>query len=80
MQRRIFSYCNTFYILFTDPCNGGYVCDSNVGIVCLYAHQICDSFRHCTDLSDELECGMLLYNVHGCMVHVEIRHFYQQLM
>ena len=43
-----------------DICLNGFLCTSNLGLVCLYLHQICDSFTHCTDFSDEQDCGKWL--------------------
>ena len=43
----------------TEPCDGGFLCEMIIGIVCLYQYQVCDSFAQCTDFSDENQCGKL---------------------
>ena len=45
-----------------EPCTGGFVCEVNPGIVCLEPYQVCDTFMHCIDESDEVECGKSKYN------------------
>ena len=64
-------YSNYLEIFFlTESCMDDFVCESGAGIVCIYQHQVCDSFRHCIDESDEQHCGMcdnyFIFLMHFC--------------
>ena len=53
---------------FTSEPYDGFECQSSLGIVCLFIHQVCDTFMHCIDGSDEAECGQKL-NVVGITLY-----------